>query len=66
MNERSDRAVAHAVEFLHARTIVDGRVLMRGRRLLTLDKDTILREVGGRAARLGERQHGRRLQTYQP
>lgn len=47
-------------------TIGDGRVLMRGRRLLTLDKGTILREIGARAARLRERQHGRRLQTYQP
>ncbi|MBK9944661.1 MAG: amidohydrolase [Kouleothrix sp.] len=46
-------------------TIVDGRVLMRGRRLLTLDKAMIFREVGARVARLRERQHGRRLQTYQ-
>lgn len=47
-------------------TIVDGRVLMRERRLLTLDKDTIVREVGARAARLRDRQHGRHLQAYQP
>jgi 5-methylthioadenosine/S-adenosylhomocysteine deaminase len=46
-------------------TIVAGRVLMRGRRLLTLDKPAILREVNARAARLAERGHGRRLQTYQ-
>jgi 5-methylthioadenosine/S-adenosylhomocysteine deaminase len=46
-------------------TIVDGRVLMRGRRLLTLDKATIIREVSARAERLRSRQHGRRLQTYQ-
>lgn len=45
-------------------TIVAGRVLMRGRRLLTLDKAAIVREVGARAMRLRERGHGRRLQTY--
>lgn len=45
-------------------TIVDGKVLMRGRKLLTLDLDLILREVRGRVARLRERGHGRRLQTY--
>jgi 5-methylthioadenosine/S-adenosylhomocysteine deaminase len=47
-------------------TIVDGRVLMRGRRLLTLDKATIVSEVKARVDRLQARQHGRRLQTYQP
>ncbi len=46
-------------------TIVDGRVLMRERRLLTLDKGAIIREVAGRAKRLGQRDHGRSLQTYQ-
>ena len=46
-------------------TIVDGRVLMRNRVLLTLDKATIIHEVAGRAARLGQRGHGRSLQTYQ-
>jgi 5-methylthioadenosine/S-adenosylhomocysteine deaminase len=45
-------------------TIVDGRVLMRGRRLLTLDKAAIVSEVAARAARLGQRGHGRQLQTY--
>jgi hypothetical protein len=39
---------------------------MRGRRLLTLDKATIVREINARVARLQARQHGRRLQTYQP
>jgi 5-methylthioadenosine/S-adenosylhomocysteine deaminase len=47
-------------------TIVDGRVLMRGRRLQTLDKAMIMREVNARVTRLQARQHGRRLQTYQP
>jgi 5-methylthioadenosine/S-adenosylhomocysteine deaminase len=45
-------------------TIVDGRVLMRGRRLLTLDKASIIKEVSMRAERLGQRGHGRQLQTY--
>ena len=44
--------------------IVDGRVLMRGGRLLTVDIDQALREVEGRVARLSDRRHGRRLQTY--
>jgi len=46
-------------------TIVDGRLLMRGRRLLTLDKASIVREVSMRAERLRQRGHGRQLQTYQ-
>ncbi|WP_053202507.1 amidohydrolase family protein [Jiangella muralis] len=45
-------------------TIVDGRVLMRRRRLLTLDETEIMREVGGRAERLRQRGHGRTMQTY--
>ena len=44
--------------------IVDGRVLMQGRRLRTLDKATILREVGARTDRLKQRGHNRRLQAY--
>jgi 5-methylthioadenosine/S-adenosylhomocysteine deaminase len=44
--------------------IVDGRVLMQGRRLRTLDKETIVREVAARVERLGRRDSGRRLQTY--
>lgn len=46
-------------------TIVDGRVLMRGRKLLTLDKAAIISEVAARAERLRQRGHGRQLQTYQ-
>jgi 5-methylthioadenosine/S-adenosylhomocysteine deaminase len=45
-------------------TIVDGRVLMQGRRLLTLDKQQILTEVAKRADRLRDRSHGRKLATY--
>lgn len=46
-------------------TIVAGRMLMRGRQLLTIDKPLVLHEVAERAARLRNREHGRRLQTYQ-
>jgi 5-methylthioadenosine/S-adenosylhomocysteine deaminase len=45
-------------------TIVDGRVLMRGRKLLPLDKAAIVREVAARSERLGQRTPGRQIQTY--
>ena len=41
-----------------------GRVLMRGRRLRTLDKAMITREVAARVERLKRREHGQRIQTY--
>jgi len=44
--------------------ICDGRLLMRGRKLLTLDKAAIIREVGQRIDRLTRRVPGHRLQTY--
>jgi 5-methylthioadenosine/S-adenosylhomocysteine deaminase len=46
--------------------ICDGKVLMRGRKLLTLDKVRIFAEVKSRLARLQQRVPGQRLQTYQP
>ncbi len=45
--------------------VVDGQVLMRNRRLLTLNKEEIVREVNARAARVSERGHGRRLMAYE-
>lgn len=45
--------------------IVDGKLLMRQRRLLTLDKAEIVREVQARAQRLAQREHHQRIQTYQ-
>jgi 5-methylthioadenosine/S-adenosylhomocysteine deaminase len=45
-------------------TIVDGKMLMRGRTLLTLDKAAIVREVVARSGRLGQRTPGRHMQTY--
>ncbi len=44
--------------------ICDGKLLMRGRKLLTLDKAAIIREVRGRVHRLTQRVPGHRLQTY--
>jgi 5-methylthioadenosine/S-adenosylhomocysteine deaminase len=44
--------------------IVAGRVLMRGRQLLTIDKGRVLREVAARASRLTERRLGERVATY--
>lgn len=45
-------------------TIVDGRVLMRDRELLTLDVPGIVRELGERLPALVDRSHGRRIQEY--
>jgi 5-methylthioadenosine/S-adenosylhomocysteine deaminase len=45
-------------------TIVDGRVLMRERRLLTLDKAEIIGQVAARSARLVQRTPGRQIQSY--
>lgn len=44
--------------------IVNGKVLMEGRRLLTTDKAQVLWEVAARANRLLETGHGRRLAVY--
>lgn len=44
--------------------IVDGRVLMEGRRLLTIDKAEVQREVTARVSRLIQRQPAARIQTY--
>jgi 5-methylthioadenosine/S-adenosylhomocysteine deaminase len=45
-------------------TIVDGRVLMRDRELLTLDLPAVVRELGERLPALVDRGHGRRVQRY--
>ncbi|WP_330283924.1 amidohydrolase [Streptomyces sp. NBC_00588] len=45
-------------------TIVDGRVLMRDRELLTLDVPSVVRELGERSPALVDRGHGRRIQDY--
>ena len=46
-------------------TIVDGRVLMRDRELLTLDLPSAVRELGERTPALLDRSHGRRIQDYE-
>jgi 5-methylthioadenosine/S-adenosylhomocysteine deaminase len=45
-------------------TIVDGKVLMRGRRLLTIDLPPLVAEITARLARLTDRSHGRTIQDY--
>ncbi len=45
-------------------TIVDGRVLMRDRQLLTIDRDALLAEFRGRAREITDRTHGRTIQDY--
>ena len=47
-------------------TIVDGRVLMRDRELLTLDVPAVVRELTDRLPTLTARDHGRRVQKYDP
>lgn len=45
-------------------TIVDGRILMRERELLTIDVPAVVRELGERMPALLDRGHGRRIQDY--
>ncbi|KUL68482.1 MULTISPECIES: amidohydrolase [unclassified Streptomyces] len=45
-------------------TIVDGRVLMRDRELLTIDVPSVVGELGERLPALLERGYGRRIQEY--
>ncbi|PBC64347.1 hydrolase [Streptomyces sp. Tue6028] len=45
-------------------TVVDGRVLMRDRRLLTIDLPATVAELGQRLPALLDRSHGRRIQEY--
>lgn len=45
-------------------TIVDGRVLMRDRRLLTVDVPGVVAELAPRLARLTDRSHGKSIQNY--
>ncbi|MEV0485112.1 amidohydrolase [Streptomyces sp. NPDC050508] len=45
-------------------TVVDGRVLMRDRELLTLDVPAVVRELEDRLPALVDRSHGCRIQEY--
>ncbi|MBN1208592.1 MAG: amidohydrolase [Myxococcaceae bacterium] len=46
--------------------LVDGRVIMRDRRLLTLDKERVLAEVSSHMERLARRVPEARIQVYKP
>jgi 5-methylthioadenosine/S-adenosylhomocysteine deaminase len=46
--------------------IVNGRVIMRERQLLTLDKDKIIEETQKSMERLAQRVPGKRIQVYNP
>ncbi|HXF68729.1 MAG TPA: amidohydrolase [Thermoflexus sp.] len=62
---RVEAALVYSVRASDVDTvIVNGKVIMEGRRLLTLNKEEILRQVQARADRLVQRAHGRRLQIY--
>ncbi len=57
--------VLYSVQAADVDTVIcDGKVVMRGRQLLTLDKRQIMREVRSRMARLQARDHGQRIQIY--
>ncbi|MEI8238815.1 MAG: amidohydrolase [Actinomycetota bacterium] len=45
-------------------TIVDGKVLMRDRQLLTIDRDSLLRSFREIAGHITDRTHGRTIQDY--
>jgi 5-methylthioadenosine/S-adenosylhomocysteine deaminase len=62
---RLEAALVYAVRASDVDTvIVNGRVVMAHRQLLTVDKAEILRQAQERAARLAQRAGGRRVQTY--
>ena len=46
--------------------IVDGRVVMRDRQLLTIDKGEVVEQVNRSLARLSRRVPAHRIQMYQP
>ena len=47
-------------------TIVDGRLLMHDRQLLTIDREALLAEFRSRARDITDRSHGRTIQDYAP
>jgi 5-methylthioadenosine/S-adenosylhomocysteine deaminase len=61
----------HAATLVHSArssdvrtTIVNGRVLMHDRKLLTIDVPAVVKEMGERMPALLDRSHGRRIQDY--
>jgi 5-methylthioadenosine/S-adenosylhomocysteine deaminase len=60
-------SLVYAVRASDVQTVVvDGRVLMRDRQLLTLDKSEIIEQVNGSMQRLAQRVPGKRIQVYNP
>lgn len=60
-------ALVYSVQPTDVRTtIVDGKVLMRDRRLLTIDRQALLAEFRQRAREIIDRTHGRTIQDYAP
>lgn len=58
-------AIVYSVQPCDVRTtIVDGRVLMRDRQLLTIDRTALLDEFRERARWITDRSHGRTIQDY--
>lgn len=58
-------ALVYSVQPTDVRTtIVDGRVLMRDRQLLTIDREVLLAEFRLRAREIVDRSHGRSIQRY--
>jgi 5-methylthioadenosine/S-adenosylhomocysteine deaminase len=58
-------ALVYSVQPTDVRTtIVEGRVLMHDRRLLTIDRDSLLEELRERAREITDRSHGRTIQDY--
>lgn len=55
---------AMASDVVH--TIIDGRVVMRDRRILTVDLDDVIANVSRQMQRLAQRVPGQRIQTYNP
>ena len=45
-------------------TIIDGRVVMRDRQLLTIDRAALMAEFRERANTITDRSHGRTIQDY--
>ncbi|MEQ1701226.1 MAG: amidohydrolase [Ilumatobacteraceae bacterium] len=58
-------AIVYSIQPTDVRTtIVDGRVLMRDRQLITINREALLAEFRQRAREITDRTHGRTIQDY--